>query len=106
MGTRFVIDSWVLDQLIWPNVGTDADRRKWPSPLDLAAAFGSELAYGIQDAAGETEYANYPEQMDAMRAALEARPDAAWGGTVYDAWLARAGKRAAARWLAERGLEA
>ena len=26
--------------------------------------------------------------------------------TVYDAWLARAGKRAAARWLAERGLEA
>ena len=26
--------------------------------------------------------------------------------TVYDAWLARAPKRAAARWLAERGLEA
>ena len=25
---------------------------------------------------------------------------------VYDAWLARAPKRAAARWLAERGLEA
>ena len=26
--------------------------------------------------------------------------------TVYDAWLARASKRAAAKWLAERGLEA
>ena len=25
---------------------------------------------------------------------------------VYDAWLARAGKRARAKWLAERGLEA
>ena len=88
MGTRFVIDSWVLDQLIWPNVGTEDDHRKWPSPLDLAAAFGSEVAYSIQDAAGETAYANYPEQMTAMRTVLDARPDEAWGGTVYDAWLA------------------
>ena len=88
MGTRFVIDSWVLDQLIWPNVGTEDDHRKWPSPLDLAAAFGSEVAYSIQDAAGETAYANYPEQMAAMRTVLDARPDEAWGGTVYDAWLA------------------
>lgn len=88
MGTRFVIDSWVLDQLVWPNVGTEESKRKWASPLDLAAAFGSELALGIQTAAGETAYLNYTEQMEAMRAALAGRPDEAGGGTVYDAWLA------------------
>jgi hypothetical protein len=88
MGTRFVIDSWILDQLVRPNVGTLEEPRTLGSPLDLAAAFGSELALAIQDETGETRYANYPEQMEAMRAAVAARPDEAWGETVHDAWLA------------------
>ncbi len=87
MGARFVIDSFVLDQLTWPNVGTEDDRRVRPSPLDLAAAFGSAFAYGIQDAAGETAYQNYDAQLDEMRAELAARSIADWAATVYDAWL-------------------
>ena len=59
-----------------------------PSPLDLAAAFGSDFAYAIQRDAGETAYAHYDDQMTAMREAVAARPDEAWGSTVYDAWLA------------------
>ncbi len=88
MGTRFVIDSYVLDQLLSPNVGTQDDPRLLPSPLDLAAAFGSDFAYAIQRHAGETDHAHYDDQMTAMRDAIAARPDEAWGGTVYDAWLA------------------
>ncbi len=88
MGTRFVIDSWILDQLVSPNVGTQVDPRVLGSPLDLAATFGSDFALAIQDAAGETAFANYPEQMEALRGAVEARSDEAWGQTVYDAWLA------------------
>jgi hypothetical protein len=88
MGTRFVIDSWVLDQMISPNVGTREDPRVLGSPLDLVAAFGSDLALAIQEAAGETAHANYSDQMEAMRTAIAERPDAAWGQTVYDAWLA------------------
>ncbi len=88
MGTRFVIDSYVLDQLLAPHVGTLDEPRLLPSPLDLAAAFGSDFAYAVQERAGETAYQNYPEQMDAMRTAIADRPDEAWGGTVYDAWLA------------------
>jgi len=88
MGTRFVVDSYVLDQLLAPNVGTEADPRLLPSPLDLAAAFGSDFAYQVQRDAGETAYANYDDQMSAMRDATAARPDEAWGSTVYDAWLA------------------
>ncbi len=87
MGTRFVIDSWILDQLLYPNVGTEAEPRVVPSPLDLAAAFGSDVAYGIQEAAGETKFANYDEQLSTMSKAVASRPDEAWGATVYDAWL-------------------
>jgi hypothetical protein len=88
MGTRFVVDSFVLDQLLSPNVGTQLEPRLLPSPLDLAAAFGSDFAYAIQRDAGETAYAHYDDQMAALRAAIAARPDEAWGSTVYDAWLA------------------
>jgi hypothetical protein len=90
MGTRFVVDSWVLDQMVYPNVGGEPieERRFLASPLDLAAAFGSEFALAVQDAAGETAYLHYPEQMAAVREAIAARPDEAWGATVYDAWLA------------------
>ncbi len=88
MGTRFVIDSWIMDQLLSPWVGDRENKRIIASPLDLAAAFGSDFALAIQDEAGETAYVNYPEQMEAMRAAVAARPDEAWGQTVYDAWLA------------------
>jgi hypothetical protein len=88
MGTRFVIDSWILDQLVRPFVGTRDEPRILASPLDLAAAFGSDFALAIQDEAGETAYLNYPEQMEALRTLVAARPDEAWGQTVYDAWLA------------------
>ena len=88
MGTRFVLDSWILDQLIAPWVSEAPDLRVLPSVLDLAAAFGSDFALGIQDEAGETSYLNYTEQMAAMREAVAARPDEDWGATVYDAWLA------------------
>jgi hypothetical protein len=89
MGTRFVIDSYVMDQVLAPNVGgIQTEPRLLPSPLDLAAAFGSDFAYDIQRAAGETAYDHYDDQMIAMRDAIAARPDEAWGATVYDAWLA------------------
>ena len=66
MGTRFVVDSWALDQLLSPNVGTEAKPRLLPSPLDLAAVFGSDFAYAIQRAAGETDYLHYDSQMTAL----------------------------------------
>jgi hypothetical protein len=87
MGTRFVLDSFIFDQLIYPNVGTPEEPRLLPSALDLAASFGSAFAYGALADAGETAYANYDEQLERLSAAVAARPAADWGGTVYDAWL-------------------
>ncbi|MCP4968409.1 MAG: DUF3160 domain-containing protein [bacterium] len=82
MGSRFVIDSFILDQLVAPNVENDT-----ASPLDIAAAFGSEWAYGVQEAFGATAATGYDEQMDAMQELIASRTVADWGGTVYDAWL-------------------
>ncbi|MGZ8637397.1 MAG: DUF3160 domain-containing protein [Actinomycetota bacterium] len=87
MGTRFVIDSFVLDQLISPNVGSPDAPRNLPSALDVPAAFGSEFAYGVLEDLGETAYQGYDEQLDAMRGLIAARPAQDWGATVYDAWL-------------------
>jgi hypothetical protein len=87
MGTRFVIDSYILDQLIYPYVGTEDEQRTLPSALDLAAAFGSDFAYRVLEDAGETAYANYDGQLQAMRRVIASRPPEDWGATVYDAWL-------------------
>ncbi|MBI4935168.1 MAG: DUF3160 domain-containing protein, partial [Actinobacteria bacterium] len=87
MGARLVLDSYILDQLTWPNVGTEDNRRVSPSPLDLASVFGSSLATQVQTDAGETEYANYPDQLEAMRTVVGSRSGDDWAGTVYDGWL-------------------
>ncbi|MDH3306121.1 MAG: DUF3160 domain-containing protein [Acidimicrobiia bacterium] len=87
MGARFVIDSYVLDQLSYPNVGTREDPRVKVSPLDLAAAMGSDFALDIQLRAGEADFSEYDEQMEKMQALFVDRPIDSWAGTVYDAWL-------------------
>lgn len=82
MGSRWVLDSFVLDQLVAPNVARDT-----ASPLDVAAAFGSEWAYGIQEAAGETAVPGYVEGMAELRDLIDERTIEDWSATVYDAWL-------------------
>jgi hypothetical protein len=53
MGARFVLDSFILDQLVFPNVTDGAGGgRLEASVLDVAAAFGSEWAYDLQREAG------------------------------------------------------
>ena len=87
MGTRFVLDSFMMDQLIWPNVGTPEKKRLLPSALDVAAALGSQAAHDALDDAGATEYANYETQLAKLTRQVADRPGTDWGGTVYDAWL-------------------
>jgi hypothetical protein len=83
MGTRWVIDSWILDQLVM-----DAVSQRWEaSPLDIAAAFGSTWAYDTLEAMGETDYDGYEEQLAKVSARVAERAPEDWGRTVYDAWL-------------------
>ncbi|MDH3539613.1 MAG: DUF3160 domain-containing protein [Acidimicrobiia bacterium] len=87
MGARFVVDSYILDQLAWPNVGVEGNQRVKVSPLDLAAAFGSDFAHQIQLDAGESDFENYDEQLAKMQALIAGREGDDWATTVYDAWL-------------------
>jgi hypothetical protein len=89
MGARFTLDSFVLDQLAWPNVGREPpeERRVFVSPLDLAAAFGSDLARERQ-LATESGFHRYTEQLDEMTELIAGRGPDDWAATVYDAWLA------------------
>lgn len=87
MGTRFVLDSYLLDQLVYPNVGTAKKPRLTPSALDLAASFGSGYAKQLLEQSGTTAYANYSSQLEKVQKAVSTRPAKDWGSTVYDAWL-------------------
>ncbi len=89
MGARFVIDSFVLDQLGWPSVGEQPPEkhRVYVSPLDVAAVMGSNLALEIQRAAEEPAYLHYEEQLASLSDLLAARTIDDWAATVYDAWL-------------------
>jgi hypothetical protein len=84
MGVRFVLDSYILDQLVEPNV----DGRLEGSPLDIAASFGSAWAYQRQVEAGLTDaYPDYEPQLEVMTDLLADRNISEWAATVYDGWL-------------------
>ncbi len=87
MSTRAVLDSFILDQLGFPNVGTQLRRRVYVSSLDVASVFGSDLAARVQDEAGEHEFAGYAQAVERLRRQVAEREPSSWGGTVYDAWL-------------------
>jgi len=84
MGSRFVLDSWIYDQLTDPGVGG----RIRPNPLDLASVMGSDFADGVQDAAGESvAYPGYEPKVVELRTDTAGRTAAQWGETVYSGWL-------------------
>jgi hypothetical protein len=89
MGTRFTLDSFVMDQLIYPNVGENASgtRRELPTALDVAAVLGSAKARKELSSSGAMEYEGYSDKLDLLSSKVIERPPADWGGTVYDAWL-------------------
>jgi hypothetical protein len=87
MGTRFVLDAWIMDQLLYPNVGTETKPRVIASAIDVASAWGSPLANKIQKQTGQFDFRRFGHQLSRMRNAVGQRPEEAWSGTVYDSWL-------------------
>jgi hypothetical protein len=87
MGQRFVPDAYIFRQLIYRNVGTDANARMLPKGLDILAAMGSERAYTLLDDMGETDYEKYPEQMLKMRMWVSDLTVEDWTETLYTTWL-------------------
>jgi len=89
MGQRFVPDAYVFRQLMYRNVGQRQapNRRGLPNGLDIPAAMGSKRAYQILTEIGETDYENYPEQMEKVRDWLSGLSVKEWTETLYNSWL-------------------
>jgi hypothetical protein len=87
MGQRFVLDSYIFQELIFRSVGTLDDPRMLPKGLDIFAAMGSEEAYSILGEMDETHYLNYNEQMSKLRDEVSALELDSWTQNLYWSWL-------------------
>lgn len=105
MGQRFVPDSYMFQELVSPAVGMyvgDGEpftmgmtalgpARCFPRGLDVMAVLGSERAYQILEAEGDTEYqgenTSYDKQMNELRAEFAAFTVEDWNRNLYWSWL-------------------
>jgi hypothetical protein len=84
MGQRFVPDSYMFGQLVFPNVGN----RQFPRGLDLMAILGSQRAKSLlTDLYHENQCPNYTKQLDSLTAEFAAKPASQWADNLYWNWL-------------------
>ena len=87
MGQRFNSDAYIMQNLVFDNVGTLERPRLLPSGLDVMAALGSEAAVDALGESGGSNYVNYPEQLGKMTSALKNLDEPQWLSTASNAWL-------------------
>ena len=89
MGQRFTLDGFVFQNVVFDAVERKpgGEQRDFPSGLDVAAAFGSEVALDELEASGATAFPNYSEQIERLRQAVAAQPEGEWLQRFYDGWL-------------------
>ncbi len=89
MGQRFTIDEAIFQQLIYENVQPNSTgaKRMLPDTLDVAAALGSNEAFSILDSQGDTDYANYTQNMQQLQTGLASADDTLWKASLYSNWL-------------------
>jgi hypothetical protein len=85
-GQRFIPDSYIIQQLVYPRAGTVEQPRTMPSGLDVMAVLGSREAESLQI---ETEhrFINYNKQLSTLKGEFSSLPDKIWNSTAYWTWL-------------------
>jgi hypothetical protein len=86
MGQRFIPDSYMFQQLVYPEVGNSGVPRLFPKGLDVPAVLGSDLARKILNKT-ELVYQNYTQQIEKLRAEFGALNAANWTQDLYWSWL-------------------
>jgi len=105
MGQRFVPDSYMFQNLVFPTVGMYVGddepftmkmtqlgpTRCFPRGLDIMAVLGSERAYQILKEEGDTEYegkdTSYDKQLSELKSQFGEFDIADWNRNLYWAWL-------------------
>lgn len=86
MGQRFIPDSYMFQQLVYPQVGTFNNPKLFPKSLDVPALLGSETAEEILNET-ETVYQNYTVQLHKLRDEFQGLSVANWTRNLYWTWL-------------------
>lgn len=88
LGQRFTLDAYVMQQLIYPYVGTRENPRPLPLGLDVPSAVsGSQTAYNLALAAGAGDFANYDVQMLNLASQIGVLTQDQWLENLYGSWL-------------------
>ena len=105
MGQRFIPDSYMFQNLVFPAVGmyvgdyepftmgmtAIGPSRCFPRGLDVMTVLGSERAYEILDAEGDTEYrgenTSYDKQLNELKEEFAACSEEDWNRNLYWSWL-------------------
>ena len=89
MGQRFTLDASIFTQLCYrfTQENPEGAKRLLPDALDVPAALGSDVALQILEEQGDTQYANYPENMQKLRDMIAEAPESTWNASLYAGWL-------------------
>lgn len=87
IGQRFTLDALMFQNLIFDKVGSDANKREFPSGLDVMAVMGSDAALDAQKAAGQDKYENYLSQIEKLENLVKSQKQSDWLETFYSGWL-------------------
>ena len=86
-GQRFIIDSFILSQMVFDSIEFKGKpvKRMMPKGLDVMAALGNDLAGRML----EKEMKTFPYAANMMTAQdyIKSLPDSTWNETVYNHWL-------------------
>lgn len=86
-GQRFTFDGYAMQRLIYPYVGEVGTERLLPAGLDIAAVFGSDVAYDLLVQQSDTAYTNYDTNMIGLRQEVNQISGVDWLENTYGGWL-------------------
>ena len=82
LGQRFILDSYIFQKLVYPEVPT----RFMPTSLDVPAVFGSSRArQHLSDTINNTS--GYKEKLDELSETIKNMSTSEWTKNLYNGWL-------------------
>lgn len=87
MGSRFVIDSYIMYNVVFPQI-IYQNKKIWrplPDPLDAMFVLGNDNALPLLES--ELEEYKYASQVEALRYLVNAYDKEFWNASLYNVWL-------------------
>jgi uncharacterized protein DUF3160 len=88
MGQRFLLDSYVMGQVVYDRIHFEGGTifRELPSPLDVLYALGNDDVLPLLRP--ELDAYHYGTNLEALRYLVDAYDPSFWKGSLYNVWLA------------------